>query len=62
MNSDLTVTDGHRVAKEVQHQILHHVPHVASVAVHVDPVSETDDGFHRVAGHAHDGLPVHRHD
>jgi hypothetical protein len=49
------------VAKEVR-QILHHVPHAASVTIHVDPASETGEGFHHVAGHVHDGLPVHRHD
>ncbi len=62
VNPDLSVTDGHGIAKEIRHQILHHVPHVASVTIHVDPASETGEGFHRIAGHAHDGLPVHRHD
>jgi divalent metal cation (Fe/Co/Zn/Cd) transporter len=61
VNPDLSVTDGHVVAKEVRHQILHHVPHAASVTIHVDPVSETGGGFHRVAGHVHDGLPVSPH-
>jgi cation diffusion facilitator family transporter len=56
-----TVTEGHGIAKEVRHRILHQVPHVSRVTVHVDPVSELGDGFHAIAGHAHDGLPVHAH-
>jgi divalent metal cation (Fe/Co/Zn/Cd) transporter len=61
VNAALTVDAGHRVAKEAQHQIVHHVPHIAGVTVHVDPVAEAGDGYHRVEGHVHDGLPVHSH-
>lgn len=57
----LSVAEGHGIAKEVRHQILHHVPHVSQVTVHVDPVSEVGEQFHRVETHAHDGLPFHSH-
>ena len=57
----LSVTGGHEIAKEVRHQILHHLPHVSSVTVHVDPTTEPGEEFHRVEAHAHDGLPVHSH-
>jgi cation diffusion facilitator family transporter len=57
----LTVWDGHEVAKEVRHQVLHHVGHVSRVTVHVDPATEPHEDFHRVAVHAHDGLPAHSH-
>jgi len=33
----LSVGDGHEVAKEVRHQLLHHLPHLGRVMVHVDP-------------------------
>ena len=56
-----TVTDGHQVAKEVRHQVLHHVPHVSQVTVHVDPATESGEVFHQVDNHAHDGLPAHGH-
>src|SRR5262249_9929666 len=39
----VTVTDGHQVAKEVRHQVLHHVPHVSQVTVHVDPATESGE-------------------
>ena len=57
----LSIAEGHGIAKEVRHQILHHVPHVSQVTVHVDPVSEVGERFHRVETHAHDGLAVHSH-
>ncbi|MBI3456250.1 MAG: cation transporter [Candidatus Rokubacteria bacterium] len=61
VNPDLTVTEGHGVAKEVQHQVLHHVPHASGVTVHVDPGTESGETFHHIGSHAHDGLPVHAH-
>ncbi|MBI4589716.1 MAG: cation transporter [Candidatus Rokubacteria bacterium] len=62
VNPELTVTEGHTVAKEVRHQILHHVPHLSGVIVHVDPATQVGEAFHKVASHAHDGLPVHSHE
>ena len=61
VNPDLSVTDGHGVAKEVRHQVLHHVAHVSGVTVHVDPATESGETFHGIDGHAHDGLPLHSH-
>ncbi len=61
VDAGLSVIEGHRVAKEVRHQILHHLPHVSGVTVHVDPATEIGEQFHRVEGHAHDELPVHSH-
>ena len=61
VSAHLTVVEGHAIAKEVRHQILHHVPHAADVTVHVDPASEPGEGHHRIAAHAHDGLEAHAH-
>jgi divalent metal cation (Fe/Co/Zn/Cd) transporter len=59
---DLSVGEGHEVSREVRHQLLHHVPHLGGLAVHVDPVGQGGEHHHRISGHAHDGLPVHVHD
>ena len=59
---ELSVTEGHAIAKEVRHQLLHHLPHLGGVAVHVDPHGQGGERFHRIGEHAHDGLPQHRHD
>ncbi|HUG37847.1 MAG TPA: cation transporter dimerization domain-containing protein, partial [Candidatus Limnocylindrales bacterium] len=61
VDSALNVTQGHEIAKAVRHQILHHLPHVSRVSVHVDPLGEAGDRFHRIEAHAHDGLPSHSH-
>ncbi len=57
----LTVTDGHAIAKEVRHQVLHHVRHAGLVQVHVDPATEPGEAFHRITSHTHDGLSEHSH-
>lgn len=51
VNGELTVAEGHGIAKEVRHQVLHHVPHAAAVIVHVDPVAEPGETYHRVVTH-----------
>ncbi len=57
----LSVVEGHAVAKEVRHQLLHHVRHLTGVTVHVDPSGEGGEDHHQIDKHAHDGLPTHFH-
>ena len=61
VGGELTVAEGHGIAKEVRHQILHQVPHAARVTVHVDPATEPGETHHRIVTHAHDGLSAHGH-
>jgi len=58
----LSVGEGHDVAREVRHQLLHHVPNLGGITVHVDPVGQGGERHHRIGEHAHDGLPIHVHD
>lgn len=58
----LSVAEGHEIAKEVRHQLLHHLPHLEHVTVHVDPYGRGGERHHRMGAHAHDGLPTHSHD
>jgi len=58
---DLSVAEGHAIAKEVHHQLLHQLRYLAAAVIHVDPVEEAGEHYHRVAAHSHDGLPVHFH-
>jgi cation diffusion facilitator family transporter len=46
VGGELTVAEGHGIAKEVGHQILHHVPHAAGGTVHVDPATEPGETYH----------------
>jgi divalent metal cation (Fe/Co/Zn/Cd) transporter len=57
----LSVREGHGIAKEVRHQLLHRIPRVFQATVHVDPATEAGERFHRVEAHDHDGLPTHSH-
>lgn len=57
----ITVAEGHAIAKEVHHQLLHHVRHLAAATIHVDPIGEAGEEHHRIATHLHDGLPAHSH-
>lgn len=57
----LSVAQGHAIAKEVRHQLLHHVRYLNEVSVHVDPLDQAGVEHHRIASHAHDGLPTHSH-
>ena len=58
---DLSVARGHEIAREVRHQLLHHLPHLGSVTLHVDPTGAAGEAHHRIGEHAHDGLPPHTH-
>jgi cation diffusion facilitator family transporter len=58
----LSVEEGHDVARDVRHQLLHHLPHLGSVMVHVDPYGQGGEHHHRVGPHAHDDLPLHSHE
>ncbi|MEU6643480.1 cation diffusion facilitator family transporter [Saccharomonospora sp. NPDC046836] len=49
----LTVLEGHRVADRVEHELLHAVPHLESVVVHLHPVVDgaRPNDLHELAGH-----------
>ncbi|MGQ0696001.1 MAG: cation diffusion facilitator family transporter [Nitrospiraceae bacterium] len=59
--SDLTVEQGHGIAKEVRHQLLHHLRYLANATIHIDPISASGEGHHRIAEHMHDELSTHSH-
>lgn len=56
-----SVAEGHAIAKEVRHELLHHLRYLSSVIVHVDPTGEAGEEFHRILEHSHNGLAVHSH-
>ena len=61
VNPELSVAEGHAIAREVNHRLMHELRYLDMAVVHVDPLQETGEGHHRVAAHAHDGLPPHSH-
>jgi len=44
----LTVAEGHRIAEEVRHELLHHIPRLADAHIHVNPAWEGVDQYHAV--------------
>src|SRR5215204_5840377 len=58
---DLSVAEGHAIAREVNHQLLHHLSYLSGAVIHIDPVQEAGEEYHRIAAHSHDGLPTHSH-
>jgi cation diffusion facilitator family transporter len=42
VDSDLTVADGHSIAEQVRHDLIHHIRHLETVTIHIDP--EADNG------------------
>src|SRR5712692_8493938 len=58
----LSVADGHEIATEVRHQLLHDLPHLGGVIVHVDPHGQGGERHHRIGQHAHGDFPLHLHE
>jgi divalent metal cation (Fe/Co/Zn/Cd) transporter len=50
VDEDLSVRQGHDVAEAVRHDLLHSVPHLDGVDIHIDP-----------CGHHRTNAPTHRH-
>lgn len=57
----LSVAEGHAIAKEVHHQLLHHLSYLSSTSIHIDPLQEAGERYHHIVEHSHNGLPRHSH-
>ena len=58
---DISVVDGHEIAKGVEHQLRHHLTFLSGVVIHVDPAGEPGEVHHHIDMHEHDGIPAHSH-
>jgi cation diffusion facilitator family transporter len=61
VDPEQSVAEGHAIAREVNHRLLHELRYLDMAVVHVDPLQELGEEHHRVAFHSHDGLPPHSH-
>ncbi len=61
VNPDLSVAQAHQIAMETRHQLLHHLPYLSNVTIHVDPENASGEEHHSITEHAHGDLPVHSH-
>ena len=61
VSPELSITEAHELAREARHEILHHLPYLSNAVIHVDPVHESGEAFHRIEKHVHDDLEPHFH-
>ena len=61
VSPELSITDAHELAREARHEILHPLPYLSNAVIHVDPVHESGEAFHRIEKHMHDDLEPHFH-
>jgi len=61
VSPELSVAEGHAIAREVNHQLVHHLVYLRKAVIHIDPAQEVGEEHHGTASHSHDGLPVHSH-
>jgi len=61
VDPELSVAEGHEIAREVNHRLLHHLTYLRGAVIHVDPVQASGEEHHRITAHSHDDLPVHSH-
>lgn len=61
VSTDLSVEEGHEIAVEVRHQLLHHLKYLSGATIHIDPEHAAGEEHHGVEDHEHDDLPSHSH-
>ncbi|MFQ5828689.1 MAG: cation diffusion facilitator family transporter [Candidatus Methylomirabilia bacterium] len=61
VDSGHSVEEGHAVAKEVRHQLLHQLRFLSRATIHVDPVGASGEDHHRIVQHVHDDFSAHSH-
>jgi len=57
----LPVAQGHAIATDVRHQLMHHIPALSNAVIHVDPLDASGEEHHRIAEHRHGEWMAHTH-
>ncbi len=61
VDQKLSVEQGHEIAKNLRHELLHQLEYLSNATIHIDPANASGEGHHRINDHAHDNLPRHSH-
>jgi cation diffusion facilitator family transporter len=61
VDPDITVEEGHAIAKDARHQLLHHLRYLSNATIHVDPLNASGEKHHRIAEHEHGDFSAHSH-
>lgn len=59
--ADLSVEQGHDIAKDVRHHLLHELRYLSNATIHIDPITASGEAHHTIATHTHDEWPAHSH-
>lgn len=61
VESGLSVKEGHEIAVNVRHRMLHGLNYLSNAVVHVDPLGASGENFHRLPGHDSEVSPPDSH-
>lgn len=61
VSTDISVREGHAIAVEARHRLLHALNYVCNATIHIDPTDASGEEHHRIPEHAHDRLAAHSH-
>jgi len=61
VSPELSIESGHEIAKEVRHQLIHHLRYLSNATIHIDPVTASGEEHHRIGEHEHGDSPSHSH-
>jgi len=61
VRADLSVEQGHDIAKAVRHNLLHELRYLSHATIHIDPATASGEVHHAIPNHAHDRWPPHSH-
>lgn len=61
VSDELTLKEGHEIAREVQHQLIHHLSYLSGATIHVDPLKASGEEHHHQGEHKHGDLSLHLH-
>jgi cation diffusion facilitator family transporter len=61
VSDELSVKEGHEIAKEVQHQLMHRLSYLSKANLHIDPMAYSGEEHHHIGVHRHGNLPLHLH-
>jgi cation diffusion facilitator family transporter len=53
VDSQLTTADSHAIGQEIEHALLHALPQLERVIVHIDPIAPGGEDFHATTSHHH---------
>jgi cation diffusion facilitator family transporter len=61
VNPELPVSAAHAIGSDVRHEIMHQLPYLSNVIIHIDPEDKSGEQFHHIEEHSHGQYQSHNH-